>query len=526
MEFEIKLLIELGFEVFTPKIIPTLAGFRSGHVDFRYDSTLTIPTGVLKRLNEFNFYESIWPADVVSRVNRYFGSAFCIPVGIQIGEALEKFEGQLLLRGFGLDQPRTYTMTLHSMDKGCLSHVAAAGSRFWFAQGYKELAEVEPPLLAERALFLPIGVPQSFFKTLNTFRGGDFRILFVCPNCVTNPYYADIYKNFKRDFGDFPHLIMGAQDVPVNDPSVLGFISDDELIRLYQECALLYYHSQEPRHVHYSPIEAVIKGMPVVYYADSLLGRMTPDIVHGRCHTLEEARSCINRILSGDREYIAAVQADQRKLIDHFSYEYCKGVWETNLADSGYLTAILPEKPLTILWREIKRTFLRPFAHGLSHLRNKASLPPLPKYLWRNRPVGMPDRQLSDGVDFTDPEYPWFIEDISGLSTPEPGGRWSTESKISLLFAEPLPKSFQLLIQGGAHRSNLNAPIKVRIGRERQTFSFQHEPGSDHVATLSFLLRKPSRLIEITVPRPVIPPGDNRRISIALRHVKILTCSP
>lgn len=526
MEFEIKLLIELGFEVFTPKIIPTSAEFRSGHVDFRYDSTLTLPAGVLKRLNEFNFYENVWPADIVALVNRYFGSAFFIPIGIQIEEVLEKFEGQLLLRCFGLDQPRTYATTLHGMDKGWLSKVAAAGSRFWFAQGYKELAEVEPPLLADRALFLPIGVPQSFFKTQNTFRGGDSRILFVCPNCVTSPYYADIYKNFKRDFGDFPHIIMGVQDVPVDDPSVLGFVSNDELIRLYQECALLYYHSKEPRHVHYSPVEAVIKGMPVIYYADSLLGRMTTDVVHGRCHTLEEARSCISRILTGDREYIAAVQADQRKLIDHFSYEHCKRIWETNLADSGYLTAISPEKPWAILWREIKRTFLRPFARGLSHLRNKTPLPPPPKYLWRNPSVGMPDGQLSDGVDFTGPGYPGFIEGVSGLSIPEPGGRWSTESKIILLFAEPLPKSFQLLIQGGAYRSNLKASIKVRIGRERQIFSFRHEPGNDQVTTLPFSLRKPSRLIEIIVPRPVTPPGDNRRISIALRHIKIISCSP
>jgi hypothetical protein len=526
MEFEVKLLIELGFEVFTPKIIPTLAEFRSGHVDFRYDSTLTVPAGVLKRLNEFNFYENVWPADIVALVNRYFGSTFFIPIGIQVREVLDKFEGQLLLRCFGLDQPRTYATTLRCMDNGCPSKMAAAGSRFWFAQGYQELAEVEPPLLAERALFLPIGVPPSFFKTQNTFRGGNPRLLFVCPNCVTSPYYARIYKDFKRDFGDFPHLIMGTQDVPVDDPSVLGFVSNDELIRIYQECALLYYHSKEPRHVHYSPIEAVIKGMPLIYYADSLLGRMTSDVVHGRCHTLDETRSCIERILNGDREYIAALQADQRKLIDHFSYEHCKGIWETNLADSGYLAAISPEKPLAILWREIKRTFLRPFAHGLSHLRNKAPLPPPPNHLWRRRPTGTPDSLLSDGVDFTGPEYPWFIEDISGLSDPEPGGRWSTESKIILLFAEPLPKSFQLLIQGGAHRSNLKAPIKVRIGKERQIFSFPHEPGGDHVTKLSFSLRKPSRLIEITVPRPVTPPGDNRRISIALRHVKILSCPP
>ena len=53
---------------------------------------------------------------------------------------------------------------------------------------------------------------------------------------------------------------MGAQDVPVDDPKVLGFVSDEEMIRLYRECAVLYYHSTETRRVHYPPIEAAING--------------------------------------------------------------------------------------------------------------------------------------------------------------------------------------------------------------------------------------------------------------------------
>ena len=42
MPYEAQLLIRLGFEVFTPKIIPTNVGFRNGAIDFAYDSSLTI----------------------------------------------------------------------------------------------------------------------------------------------------------------------------------------------------------------------------------------------------------------------------------------------------------------------------------------------------------------------------------------------------------------------------------------------------------------------------------------------------
>jgi hypothetical protein len=54
--------------------------------------------------------------------------------------------------------------------------------------------------------------------------------------------------------------------------------------------------------------------MPVVYYANSLLGRLTPEIKHERSLSQTDAHASAARILSGDAEYIAAVRADQRTL--------------------------------------------------------------------------------------------------------------------------------------------------------------------------------------------------------------------
>ena len=43
MPYEAQLLLNLGFEVFVPKVIPKAVSFRSGAVDFAYDGSLTIP---------------------------------------------------------------------------------------------------------------------------------------------------------------------------------------------------------------------------------------------------------------------------------------------------------------------------------------------------------------------------------------------------------------------------------------------------------------------------------------------------
>jgi hypothetical protein len=32
-----------------------------------------------------------------------------------------------------------------------------------------------------------------------------------------NPYYRDVYLNFKKNFGHLPHLIVGQQGKPVPD---------------------------------------------------------------------------------------------------------------------------------------------------------------------------------------------------------------------------------------------------------------------------------------------------------------------
>lgn len=341
MPYEAQLLSELGYEVFTPKIIPNAPDFRSGTVDFGFDSTLTIPQHVLSKLNQFNFYETVWPPEIVSLLNRYFGTIYVIPHGLQAKEAIQKFAGQIMLRAFGLDNSRPYAHFLKLVyGSEILADIAALGDRFWFAQGYEQLVECEPPLIADRAIYLPIGVPASFGKTANSYTGVEKRVLFVCPNCVANPYYAAIYAKFKEDIGDLPHVIVGAQDVPVDDPHMLGFVSNEELIRLYQDSAVLYYHSTEPRHVHYSPIEAAINGMPVVYFAESLLGRMTPEIRLGRCASLDEARRCIERILVGDRAYSDALRNQQRTMTRKFSDEYCKAVWKRNLQESGYEAAL------------------------------------------------------------------------------------------------------------------------------------------------------------------------------------------
>src|SRR6516225_4512747 len=377
MPYEAQLLVNLGFEVFVPKVVPKGHDFRSGVVDFAYDASLTIPQRALKRLNEFDFYDEIWPADIVVIANRYFGTVFTIATSKQFPEVLDKFEGQIVFRPFGIDNTRTYKGVfdvLYGFD--ALAKIHALGDRFWFGEAYEQLHECEPPLLAGRALFLPIGVPESFFNNANQWNGSLKKVLFVCS--ISNPYYVAVYRQFKKEFGDLPHLIVGAQDAKLDDPNMLGYVGEEELRQLYRDCAVLYYHSTELRHVHYSPIEAAIIGMPIVFFRNSLLGRLCEGSTPGCVDSLDEARTIVRRLIDGDRELIESLRRGQHNISYRFSDAYCRPIWEKNLIESGFRARLQKERPMRVSTREALRSILAPIAGGLAFVPSRARLPAVP----------------------------------------------------------------------------------------------------------------------------------------------------
>jgi hypothetical protein len=521
MPYEAPLLVNLGFEVFVPKVIPKGHDFRSGVVDFAYDASLTIPQRALKRLNEFNFYEEIWPAHIVVIVNRYFGTVFTIATSKQFPEVLDKFEGQIVFRPFGIDNTRTYKGVfdvLYGFD--ALAKIHALGDRFWFGEAYEQLHECEPPLLADRALFLPIGVPESFFKNANQWNGSLKKVLFVCS--ISNPYYSAVYRQFKKEFGDLPHIIVGAQEVKFDDPNMLGYVSEEELRQLYLDCAVLYYHSTELRHVHYSPIEAAIMGMPIVFFRNSLLGRLCEGSTPGCVDSLDEARTIVRRLIDGDREFIECIRQGQRNLSYRFSDAYCRPIWEKSLIESGFRARLQKERPVRVWTREALRCILAPIAGGLAFVPSRARFPVVPPDKLGIAPVDESvGGTIEPEIDFSLPEFPKFVLAVGGLSEHEDWGRWSIGKKVAIFLSRPLPKKFKLLITGGAHGPNLKKRFKVCIGSVSRFGTFRKGVGTAETLWLRFSTPKPASVIEIIIPRPTVPEQDSRAIGLGFVRMRI-----
>lgn len=328
--FEVPMLIDMGFEVFCPKIFPYDEGNLSAEVTYDFDSTLSLPADVLTILNNENFYEPV-SREVMHLLNQYFNIVFFGFFPNQLKMLVDNFSGVLVMRTFGLSNNYSYTDLIESvLGVGFFDKIANLRERFIFGQSYENLAEIECRELKNRAVYLPIGLKDSHVK--DEWCGGDKRILFVCPKINISPYYKKIYMDFKTDFKGFDYLIGGMQPIEVrNDQKVAGFIPNEEFEYNMKHLSVMFYHNREKRHLHFHPLEAVRCGMPLIFMSDGVLDTLGGKELPGRCKTIKEARKKIRRIMDGDKRFIAKIKSSQDILLRNFSYEYCHDIWSSRL---------------------------------------------------------------------------------------------------------------------------------------------------------------------------------------------------
>jgi glycosyltransferase involved in cell wall biosynthesis len=324
--FEVPMLKRIGFrEIYLPKVIPQDVGFRSADIDHSEDAHLTIDPGLLTRMNEVNWYKPV-PPELWAEVSAHFDVCFFIgydPKAVAL--LLEHFAGAAIWRAYGLNGEASYSQ-LSARDVRTDSLIRRARRRFWLGQAYDNLAEIEPDLIKRRAVYLPLGMANAAVN--DQWEGGDRRVLFVCPDIVFNSYYRKVYEDFRRDVGDLPHAIGGAQPLKVDDRNVLGFLPLAEHRQNMRRMSAMYYHSREPRHVHFHPFEAVQAGMPLVFMADGLLDRLGGRDLPGRARTTEEARQLLRRLLDGDRSLIEAIRRSQHVLLECMKVGNCVEAWD------------------------------------------------------------------------------------------------------------------------------------------------------------------------------------------------------
>ena len=185
-------------------------------------------------LNRQAFYQHPWAPTVESIINANFDavvstiSYYTMP----LSEAARKFKGPVVARVFGREHPRRYSeMPPRTRRPTLMAELSALGDRFVFAQSYDNLAEVEDEPMRSRGYTVTVPLAPAIYESADIWRGDGREALFLCPAINDNGYYAGIYAEIKRVFGDLPHLIFGRQFGEITDPAVLPYLSDADAQR-------------------------------------------------------------------------------------------------------------------------------------------------------------------------------------------------------------------------------------------------------------------------------------------------------
>lgn len=308
-DFEVPILNRAGYGVFIPKLYNSLSGAHSiNHdtVNF-YDNLIHIPPEDLLVLNRVDWFSNkVISQDVMDIVNNNFKYIFLTlltdaPLIFQLNN---HFNGKIYYRLFGLDGNKSYR-----------DHVKKS-SKIQYIFSYPEIFQYENKISgffkADNSHVVPLGLSNSKILSLNGIydRKND-KIAFVCsrinPKCK---YYYTIYQNFIRDFKDFDYIIFGKN--ALGGGSVRNNLPDEEFYSSIAQCACMYYHGIEPRHLHYHPLEAIVMGIPIVFHQESLLSSFLPNSP-GRSKNIQMCKDSISRIIKRDQEFIDEILREQRK---------------------------------------------------------------------------------------------------------------------------------------------------------------------------------------------------------------------
>jgi phosphoglycerol transferase len=130
---------------------------------------------------------------------------------------------------------------------------------------------------------------------------------------------------------------------------------------------------------------------------------------------------------------------------------------------------------------------------------------------------------LNEGISFAKPGYPEFVARAEGISQTEPFGRWTDGPKATIVFKEPLPKKFELVVKGAAYGPNIDQPVRITVVGVMQEIVFNSNLSKDpQTRRFSFSLEQLADRIEFEIPQPTQPAnGDVRKLGIALVELKI-----
>jgi hypothetical protein len=329
-DFEVPILISKGFGVLIVKNLSSLDDrYYSLYLNnYYYDNFLFLDPDIISKMNNVDWYNSKnISREIMNILNKYFDCIFMtLLTTSQITKQLiDEYCGKIYYRFFGREKNYRYNNSVPY-----ISH------KLKYIFSYQEIYDFEISndnyFNANNSFVIPLGLSNNLItKIKNTYKPTINRICFICSKIGICSYYTDIYNNFKDNFKNYDYVILGKNNVITNQ-YILNDLNDDNYYEEIRKSKLLFYHGTEPRHLHYHPLEAIIIGIPIIFYENSLLTKYLNNSL-GKCANVEEAKNKIIRILNNEQDFIKSIIDTQNDILEHLIMMKNENIFDNLLKD-------------------------------------------------------------------------------------------------------------------------------------------------------------------------------------------------
>lgn len=321
-DFEVPILINKGYGVLIVKNTQSLIGFHSVYENIdRYDNFLNLDIEIIKILNNIDWFSNKKVSnEIIEILNKYFKIIFLTLITSDplLTQLITEYKGTIYYRFFGREANFRYN---HVKKSENVKYIFSYKEIFAFEKSFDNFFN------ETNSYVIPLGLSNNFIKKwINTYKPLNNKICFICCKINNCPYYTNIYNTFVNNFKNYEYVILG-KDNAITSDKIINNLNDDEYYKKISSCKLLYYHSIERRHLHYYPLEGIVLGIPIIFHKENVLS----SYIHnspGKCNDLQEVYTKINRILQNDTEFINCIIEEQNKVINIFTINYNKNIFD------------------------------------------------------------------------------------------------------------------------------------------------------------------------------------------------------
>jgi len=290
----------------------------------------TIADQDLRAIREFDYFQdqdSI-PGNIISALNRWIDIIIVGTLSRLTLTFIRSFRGTVVLRPYG-GYPYTAALGPWPIRNRALNRFAASDRYIW-CPSLPYLGIVEDPRLTRNELFWGPTVTKA--RLGHSWKAERSDAVACEVISLIQRYRGKTYQQFMNNYGDLPLRIYGQnpRNGELGDQlEIVGTLSDNDYYEGLASCRLMIYEGLASKyHLHYHPLEALMMGVPVLFFRNSGLAHMAlysgMSLVElraaGMCETVSEARAVASHLLQ-DPEAAALMSALQEPIRSIFRPE-------------------------------------------------------------------------------------------------------------------------------------------------------------------------------------------------------------